>query len=175
MAQNDSVRRIEYFFCAIHLGNFNAVPRTLQGVRTRTHLCTQRSELLTKEERSDRRLNRSEGPKVAMTERFWRKGIESQQKLKSEPRVRAARPASGSYNVRLAAMREVLLEYLSPILLDSVLERALHARKLTPAQVTDNDLAELASDIMVGLRLFVREERLPQLMLALADILEEER
>src|SRR5436190_10428005 len=111
-----------------------------------------------------------------MTERFWRKAIEeSQQKLKSEPRVRAARPASGTHNTRLAMMREVLLQYLSPILLDSVLERALQTRKLTPANVTDEHLAEVASDIMVGLRLFVPEERLPQLMLALAEIIEEVR
>jgi hypothetical protein len=108
-----------------------------------------------------------------MTERFWRKTLEeSQQKLKSEPRVRAARPASGSHNLRLAMMREVLLEYLSPILIDSVLERALQTRKLTPANLTNEDVAELASDIMVGLRLFVPEERLPQLMLALAEVIE---
>ena len=109
-----------------------------------------------------------------MTERFWRKSLEESQKLKSEPRVRAARRASGAHNVRLQLMREVLLEYLSPILLDSVLERALHSRRLTVDSVGDRDLAELAADIMVGLRLFVPEERLPQLMLALAEIIEED-
>jgi hypothetical protein len=69
-------------------------------------------------------------------------------------------------------MRDVLLAYLSPILVDSVLERALSARHLDAATVSGAQLAELASDIMVGLRLFVPEARLPTLMLALAEILE---
>ena len=74
--------------------------------------------------------------------------------------------------MRYGLMREVLLSYLSPILVDSVLTRALDARHLTAASVDEAQLAELASDIMVGLRLFVPEERLPTLMLALADVLE---
>jgi hypothetical protein len=69
-------------------------------------------------------------------------------------------------------MREALLAYLSPILVDSVLERALAARRLKAGSLNGAQLAELASDIMVGLRLFVPEERLPTLMLALAEILE---
>ncbi len=69
-------------------------------------------------------------------------------------------------------MREVLLKYLSPILVDSVLERALATRRLDAVSLNGAQLAELASDIMVGLRLFVPEERLPTLMLALAEILE---
>jgi hypothetical protein len=173
-AQNDSVRGIEYFFSSIHFGNFAAVRAAVRGDLTLAHLDAQPSEALTKEEDRGRRLSQGGEAKATMTERFWRKAIEeSQQMLKSEPRIRAARP--GSDNVRLAMMREVLLQYLSPILLDSVLDRALHTRKLTPASVTDDDLAELASDIMVGLRLFVPEERLPQLMLALAEIIEEVR
>lgn len=79
---------------------------------------------------------------------------------------------SGEHALRYGLMREVLLTYLSPILVDSVLTRALDARRLTPAALSDTQLAELASDIMVGLRLFVPEERLPALMLALADVLE---
>lgn len=69
-------------------------------------------------------------------------------------------------------MREVLLTYLSPILVDSVLTRALDARRLTASSLNETQLAEVASDIMVGLRLFVPEDRLPTLMLALADVLE---
>jgi hypothetical protein len=65
----------------------------------------------------------------------------------------------------------VLLTYLSPILVDSVLTRALQSRRLEAASLDEAQLAELASDIMVGLRLFVPEERLPTLMLALADVL----
>jgi hypothetical protein len=79
---------------------------------------------------------------------------------------------SGEHALRYGLMREVLLTYLSPILVDSVLTRALDARHLTPAALSETQLAELASDIMVGLRLFVPEDRLPTLMLALADVLE---
>ena len=79
---------------------------------------------------------------------------------------------SGEHALRYGLMREVLLTYLSPILVDSVLTRALQARHLSAASLNGAQLAELASDIMVGLRLFVPEERLPTLMLALADVLE---
>jgi hypothetical protein len=89
-------------------------------------------------------------------------------------RLRAERAASssGEHSIRYGLMREVLLTYLSPILVDSVLTRALEARSLSATSLNDALLAELASDIMVGLRLFVPEARLPALMLALADLLE---
>jgi hypothetical protein len=92
----------------------------------------------------------------------------------SHSRLRAGRVAtrSGEHTLRYDLVREVLLGYLSPILVDSVLTRALDARRLTAASLDETQLAELASDIMVGLRLFVPEERLPTLMLALADVLE---
>jgi hypothetical protein len=88
--------------------------------------------------------------------------------LASHSRLRAAKPA-----LRYGVMREVLLGYLSPILVDSVLERALKARGLSAGAVSDAELAELASDIMVGLRLFVEGPKLSQLMLELADLLGE--
>ena len=87
-------------------------------------------------------------------------------------RVGRAATRSGEHNLRYGLVREVLLSYLSPILVDSVLTRALETRGLTAALVDDSQLAELASDIMVGLRLFVPEARLPALMLALAELLE---
>jgi len=94
--------------------------------------------------------------------------------LSSQSRLRTAgvAPGSGEHSLRFALMREVLLRYLSPILLDSVLTRALDVRKLSPASLNELELVEIASDIMVGLRLFVPEERLPQLMLDLAELLE---
>ena len=79
---------------------------------------------------------------------------------------------SGEHSLRYGLVREVLLSYLSPILVDSVLTRALDARHLTAVSLDETQLAELASDIMVGLRLFVPEDRLPTLMLALAEVLE---
>ncbi len=94
--------------------------------------------------------------------------------VSSHSRLRIGQPTGGNgeHSLRYGLMREVLLSYLSPILVDSVLTRALQARNLTPAALSDVQLAELASDIMVGLRLFVPEQRLPTLMLALADVLE---
>ncbi len=79
---------------------------------------------------------------------------------------------SGEYSMSYGLIREALLAYLSPILVESVLERALKTRGLKAVSLNGAQLAELASDIMVGLRLFVPEERLPTLMLALAEILE---
>ena len=94
--------------------------------------------------------------------------------VSSQSRLRAAEAASnsGEHSLRYRLVREVLLTYLSPILVDSVLARALQSRKLAAASLDEAQLAELASDIMVGLRLFVPEERLPTLMLTLAEVLE---
>jgi hypothetical protein len=86
----------------------------------------------------------------------------------------AARVArgSGQFALSYTRIREILLRYLSPILVDSVLDKAMRSRSLTPAMLSANALAELTGDIMVGLRLFVAAERLPQLMLELADVLD---
>jgi hypothetical protein len=91
--------------------------------------------------------------------------------LSSHSRLRTA-PQSGTVAVRYTMVRDVLLKYLSPMMVDSVLARALRSRQVTPEQVSQAQLEELACDIMVGLRLFVAEERLPLLMLDLAEVLE---
>jgi hypothetical protein len=91
--------------------------------------------------------------------------------LSSHSRLRAAQlAASEDYT----AMRDVLLRYLSPVLVDSVLTRSLHSHGLSAETLSRAQLAELTSDVMVGLRLFVPEDRLSQLMLDLADVLEPE-
>jgi hypothetical protein len=92
----------------------------------------------------------------------------------SRTRLRAAPSAhgGGEAGLRFALMREVLLRYLSPVLLDSVLTRALQVRRLSPASLDEQQLAEIAADIMVGLRLFVDEDRLSQLMLDLAELVD---
>ena len=92
----------------------------------------------------------------------------SESRLRAQPR---ANP-SGQYVTRYGQIRAVLLGYLSPILVDSVLDRAMHARNLSPAHLSESALAEVTADIMVGLRLFVPEDRLSQLMLELAEILD---
>ncbi|HEY2405124.1 MAG TPA: hypothetical protein VGI10_03930 [Polyangiaceae bacterium] len=88
--------------------------------------------------------------------------------------LRAARrtSSSGQYPLHYTRVREILLRYLSPILVDSVLDRALGMRHLTPAMLSPAALGELTGDIMIGLRLFVPENDLPQLMLELAEVLE---
>ncbi len=109
---------------------------------------------------------------------FERKSEE--QPSPEEPRASAGRlrvPAtssstSGQLALRYQRLREVLTRYLSPILVDSVLERAMLARGLTPARLGSGEIAELTSDIMLGLRLVVAESRLSALMLELAEILE---
>jgi hypothetical protein len=73
-----------------------------------------------------------------------------------------------------AQLRSLLLTYLSPILVDTVLNQAMFKRKLSPHTLTRDELRELAPDIMLGLRLFVAEKRLPDLMLELAEIIEDD-
>jgi len=69
-------------------------------------------------------------------------------------------------------LRSLLLAYLSPILVDTVLNQAMFKRKLSPHTLTCDELRELAPDMMLGLRLFVAEKRLPDLMVELAEIIE---
>jgi hypothetical protein len=88
------------------------------------------------------------------------------------PMANAKKPApgalgSGTHSLGIGRLRAVMLRYISTILVDSVLERAL------VAQHGSGDLHALTEDCMIGLRLFVNERELPQLMLELAEILEE--
>ena len=87
----------------------------------------------------------------------------------SVTRLRAARPPEDA----LGRIQWILRGYLSAIIVDSVLEKAMRQRDLAPGRTLSPDaLAELTGDIMIGLRLFVPAERLPELMLELAEILE---
>jgi len=92
----------------------------------------------------------------------------------SEARLRAALPASqsGQHSLGYARICTILLKYLSPILVESVLQKSMQSKNLSPATLNAAALAEITGDIMVGLRLFVPSERLPDLMLELADVLE---
>ena len=92
----------------------------------------------------------------------------SESRLRAEPRG----PKRGTPDSGYERIRQILLAYLSPILVDSVLDRALLARNLSPTLLSDAALSEVTADIMVGLRLFVPEERLSQLMLELAETLD---
>ena len=78
---------------------------------------------------------------------------------------------SGTFAVGIGRLRGAMARYISPILVDSVLQRALQAHPTATRGA--NALHSLTEDCMIGLRLFVKEQDLPQLMLELADILEE--
>jgi hypothetical protein len=86
------------------------------------------------------------------------------------PRFAAA--ASGSRPSTYALVRECMAQYISPILVDSVLRRALHAAGTTPS--APGTMQKVVEESMIGLRLFVDPHRLPHLMLELADILAKE-
>ena len=70
-------------------------------------------------------------------------------------------------------LRTILLRYLSPILVDTVLNQAMFKRGLSQNRLTAHELSDLAPDMMLGLRLFVAERKLPELMVELAELLEE--
>jgi len=80
--------------------------------------------------------------------------------------------SSGSRRVApYIELRTILLRYLSPILVDTVLDKAMFSRGLSAATLTVSKRNELAPDIMLGRRLFVEGNRLPELILELADII----
>jgi hypothetical protein len=74
---------------------------------------------------------------------------------------------SGTHSLGIGRLRAVMQRYISTILVDSVLERAMKAQGTKP------DLHGLTEECMIGLRLFVKESELPTLMLELAEILED--
>ncbi len=85
--------------------------------------------------------------------------------------------SSGSYRAvagvrsKYEEVHACLERYLSAILVESVLSRALGIRGLTVEALTLPDLEVVVEDSMVGLRLFVPAERLPELMVELSEIL----
>jgi hypothetical protein len=95
----------------------------------------------------------------------------------SATRLRAAPANHGAFqrSSGYAKIRAILSKYLSAILVESVLQKSIQSRHLSPDTLSAADLADLTGDIMVGLRLFVPSERLPELMLELADVLDLEQ
>jgi hypothetical protein len=63
---------------------------------------------------------------------------------------------------------------LSPILVDTVLSQAMYKRNLASHTLETSELRGLVPDMMLGLRLFVEEKRLPELMVSLAELLDRE-
>jgi tRNA 2-thiouridine synthesizing protein A len=84
----------------------------------------------------------------------------------------AASASSGTHQNRTGQLRSVLRQYVSSVLLDSVIQNAFARHELQARSVPELYEA-LTADCMIGLRMFVPDDLLPELMLALADFLEE--
>lgn len=83
-------------------------------------------------------------------------------------------PPSRGRRTRAARIRQSMERFISPILVMSVLDRAILSRGLVDRPLTTGDLNDIVEEAMVGLRLFVPDAKLPALMLELAEILDEE-
>jgi len=75
-------------------------------------------------------------------------------------------PVSPTYR-RIA---EVLERYVSKIMVQAVLSRALEERRVTAQSLGPRDVKAVVEHAMVSLRLFCAADRLPDLMLALAEV-----
>lgn len=64
----------------------------------------------------------------------------------------------------------VLEKYVSPLLVHSTLRNALSHVKATPSTLERRDLSRVVEHAMVGMRLFCDPERLPTLMVELAEL-----
>jgi hypothetical protein len=86
-------------------------------------------------------------------------------------------PSSGRRATRVERrfqhIRDCLHKYLSAIMVDSCLKQAMKRRAIDRPR-TPSDLEGIVEEVMVGLRLFVAADRLPQLMLELTDLLAED-
>jgi hypothetical protein len=86
-----------------------------------------------------------------------------------------AMPASGARVSRLALVKVSMARYISPILVNSVLGKAMESRGIQAAYgLPDGAIEAVVEESMLGLRLFVDPHRLPDLMLELAEILQRE-
>lgn len=83
-----------------------------------------------------------------------------------------ASATSGTHQSRTAQLRSVLRQYVSSVLLDSVIQSAF-ARHEVQARTVPDLYEAVTADCMIGLRMFVPSELLPELMLELADFLEQ--
>ena len=120
---------------------------------------------LTRRQRERQRLAATSG-KYPVGERQLR---ESASEL-SHPQLppQASLPVNPNY----VAVKQTLEQYISAILVSSVLHNAQARRGLTSDNASDAELPGLVTEAMIGLRLFVAADKLPELMLELADILE---
>jgi hypothetical protein len=70
----------------------------------------------------------------------------------------------------LGQLIAVLERYVTPLTVDSMLRRSLDRIGTTPGGVTPKNLENVVEEVMVGLRLFCEPQRLPELMVELAEL-----
>jgi hypothetical protein len=68
----------------------------------------------------------------------------------------------------------ILDRYVSPITVCSVLTTALAQRDPAQRDIDVNNLMDIVSEVMIGLRLFCEEDKLPDLMFELAEFCDRE-
>ena len=73
-------------------------------------------------------------------------------------------PMSGARVSRYALVRRCLAAYLSPIVVDSILTRAMDSCGVASGQRSEDALPEIVEECIKGVRLFVDPSRLPELI-----------
>lgn len=68
----------------------------------------------------------------------------------------------------------ILGRYVSPITVCSTLTTALAQRPPSEREIDVNNLVDVVGEVMIGLRLFCEEEKLPDLMVDLAEFCDRE-
>jgi hypothetical protein len=80
------------------------------------------------------------------------------------PTDRAPRKFSGIRTSRYALVRRCMQAYLSPILVDSILTKAMDAAGASDRSQTEELLPKIVEHSLSGLKLFVEPDRLSELM-----------
>ena len=82
---------------------------------------------------------------------------------------------SNASTTQFDELRASLQSYISPMMVETVLKSGLRRMGETEETLAPEDLEEYVSHVMVSLRLFVAADRLPELMVDLALLLERRR
>jgi hypothetical protein len=84
-------------------------------------------------------------------------------------------PASGARVSSYALIRRCLASYLSPIVVDAVLARAMDSCGVQSARNSEDLMPQIVEECIRGVRLFVEPARLPELISRLRVITAAER
>lgn len=81
--------------------------------------------------------------------------------------------ASSTFSIR-DRLVVILEKFVSPITVRSMLNSALAQRDPSQREIDVSNVMDVVGEVMIGLRLFCDQERLPDLMLELADFCDRE-